>query len=206
MPQYDLYPNHQMNRSTIQFVAIPAVFLAIFFIVLSKFNDSEEVTAVVNQVASTKPRIRETPTETAIPKNRIRKENSVTTAGDARYPSYLSEEYWKDLLKEVQTNDEFNDREMGSELIMIASNPIAPERIREKAIADALVFIDDENYEHDIKPLAIRMDLPDSIHNIILEDLLNRPQPTALPLARYISNTNGHLLAEVLGEYVESHE
>ncbi len=195
-----------MNRSTIQFIAIPAIILAIFVIVLSKFNDSEEVTPVVKHVSSTKPRVRGDSAVTAIPSNRIRRGNSEISQGVTHNPAKSSEEFWRDLLLDVQTNEEFNDRETGSKLIMIASNSKAPKMIREKAIADALVFIDDENYEYDIKPLATRMDLPDSMHNIILEDLLNRPQPTALPIARYIANTNGHQLAEVLDEYVKSNE
>jgi hypothetical protein len=198
--------NHPMNRFTIHYIAIPAILVAILIVFITKFNDSEDVTPVIKHVSPTKLRVRENSTVTAMSSNRIRRDNSATSEDVTHNPRNTSEEFWSELLLEVQTNEEFNDRETGSKLITIASNPKAPESIRKEAIADALVFIDDENYEHDIKPLAIRTDLPDTMHNIILDDLLNRPQPTALPLARYIASTNGHVLAEVLDEYVKSYE
>lgn len=106
----------------------------------------------------------------------------------------------------VQNDDKLNDREIGNQLIMLASNPKAPEWARVEAVLNGLVFTDDKNYVQDIRTLAVRMDLPDSVHDVILEDLLNRPHPTALPVARLIANTNGHQLADVMDEYVNSHE
>jgi hypothetical protein len=65
-----------MNRYINQYIAIPAIFVAIIVIVLSKFNDSEEVTPVVKHVSSTKPRVRGGDSSvSAMSSNRIRREN-----------------------------------------------------------------------------------------------------------------------------------
>lgn len=117
-----------------------------------------------------------------------------------------SEEFWQESLTKLQSNDSLPDHEMGKMLTIIASNPKAPEWVRAEAMTEALVFTDDENYVQSIKPLAIRADLPESVNDVILEDLLNRSPVSVLPVARQIANTSGHPLAGVFDEFVKSCE
>ncbi|MFN9663471.1 MAG: hypothetical protein ACK57I_08050, partial [Akkermansiaceae bacterium] len=83
-----------MNRYINQYIAIPAIFVAIIVIVLSKFNDSEEVTPVVKHVSSTKPRVRGGDSSvSAMSSNRIRRENPSISEGITSNQANISEEF-----------------------------------------------------------------------------------------------------------------
>jgi len=103
-------------------------------------------------------------------------------------------------------NDKLPDHELGKRLVTFASDPQAPEWARVEAMMDALAFTDDENYNQNIRPLAVRADLPESINDVILEDLLVRSPLSVLPAACEIASTSGHPLADVSEEFVKSAE
>ncbi|MCB1089206.1 MAG: hypothetical protein KDM63_19370, partial [Verrucomicrobiae bacterium] len=116
----------------------------------------------------------------------------------------LTEEFWTDHLSELLNNDVLSDRELGKKLVTVASNPKAPEWARVDAMNNALVFTDDENYDQDIKSLVIRTDLPESVNDVILDDLINRNPDIILPVARQIAATRGHPLAGAIEDFVQS--
>ena len=114
--------------------------------------------------------------------------------------------YWEDRLSNLLDNEGINDRELGRQLITLATNEKAPIEIREDAFRNALVFTDDRNYTEDLKPLVARIDLPESFNDEVLEDLFNRDPETILPTAREIARIPGHPLADAIDEYVKSIE
>ena len=117
-----------------------------------------------------------------------------------------SAEVWRAHLAELLNNDHLPDRELGQKLATIASDTQTPVGARVNAITQALVFTDDDNYDQDMKQLAVRADLPESVHTVILDDLMHRDPAAILPAAREIAGTSGHPLSGAVGELVKSIE
>ena len=117
-----------------------------------------------------------------------------------------SAEFWRAHLAELLNNDHLPDRELGQKLATIASDTQTPVGARVNAITQALVFTDDDNYDQDMKQLAVRVDLPESVHTVILDDLMHRDPAAILPAAREIASTSGHPLSGAVGELVKSIE
>ena len=117
-----------------------------------------------------------------------------------------SAEFWRAHLAELLNNDHLPDRELGQKLATIASDAQTPVGARVNAITQALVFTDDDNYDQDMKQLAVRADLPESVHTVILDDLMHRNPAAILPAAREIAGTSGHPLSGAVGELVKSIE
>ena len=117
-----------------------------------------------------------------------------------------SAEFWRAHLAELLNNDHLPDRELGQKLATIASDAQTPVGARVNAITQALVFTDDDNYDQDMKQLAVRADLPESVHTVILDDLMHRDPAAILPAAREIAGTSGHPLSGAVGELVKSIE
>ena len=117
-----------------------------------------------------------------------------------------SAEFWRAHLAELLNNDHLPDRELGQKLATIASDTQTPVGARVNAITQALVFTDDDDYDQDMKQLAVRADLPESVHTVILDDLMHRNPAAILPAAREIAGTSGHPLSGAVGELVKSIE
>lgn len=117
-----------------------------------------------------------------------------------------SAEFWRAHLAELLNNDHLPDRELGQKLATIASDTQTPVGARVNAITQALVFTDDDDYDRDMKQLAVRADLPESVHTVILDDLMHRDPAAILPSAREIAGTSGHPLSGAVGELVKSIE
>ena len=117
-----------------------------------------------------------------------------------------SAEFWRAHLAELLNNDHLPDRELGQKLATIASDAQTPVGARVNAITQALVFTDDDDYDQDMKQLAVRADLPESVHTVILDDLMHRNPAAILPAAREIAGTSGHPLSGAVGELVKSIE
>ena len=117
-----------------------------------------------------------------------------------------SAEFWRAHLAELLNNDHLPDRELGQKLATIASDTQTPVGARVNAITQALVFTDEDNYDQDMKQLAVRADLPESVHTVILDDLMHRDPAAILPAAREIAGTSGHPLSGAVGELVKSIE
>ena len=117
-----------------------------------------------------------------------------------------SAEFWRAHLAELLNNDHLPDRELGQKLATIASDTQTPVGARVNAITQALVFTDDDDYDQDMKQLAVRVDLPESVHTVILDDLMHRDPAAILPAAREIAGTSGHPLSGAVGELVKSIE
>ena len=117
-----------------------------------------------------------------------------------------SAEFWRAHLAELLNNDHLPDRELGQKLATIASDTQTPVGARVNAITQALVFTDDDDYDQDMKQLAVRADLPESVHTVILDDLMHRDPAAILPAAREIASTSGHPLSGAVGELVKSIE
>jgi hypothetical protein len=117
-----------------------------------------------------------------------------------------SAEFWRAHLAELLNNDHLPDRELGQKLATIASDTLTPVGARVNAITQALVFTDDDDYDQDMKQLAVRADLPESVHTVILDDLMHRNPAAILPAAREIAGTSGHPLSGAVGELVKSIE
>ena len=117
-----------------------------------------------------------------------------------------SAEVWRAHLAELLNNDHLPDRELGQKLATIASDAQTPVGARVNAITQALVFTDDDDYDQDMKQLAVRADLPESVHTVILDDLMHRDPAAILPAAREIASTSGHPLSGAVGELVKSIE
>lgn len=117
-----------------------------------------------------------------------------------------SAEFWRAHLADLLNNDHLPDRELGQKLATIASDTQTPVGARVNAITQALVFTDDDNYDQDMKQLAVRADLPESVHTVILDDLMHRDPAAILPAAREIAGTSGHPLSGAVGELVKSIE
>lgn len=201
-----------MKPLPLQFIAAAVLLVTLVTMVITARNNSEVSTPVSQQTSPTISRARKEATPgAALSRYSFRKESVSATESETiqeitHTSDTHSEEFWQQGLSEVHNNDNLPDRELGKKLITVASNPKAPEWARLEAMMDALVFTDDENYDQDIKPLAIRKDLPESLNDVILEDLLNRSPLSVLPAARHIANTSGHPLAGVFDEFVKSHE
>lgn len=116
------------------------------------------------------------------------------------------EEVWKERLQGLLNNDAYSDRELGRQLLKIAEEEGAPERVRVHAMANALNFTDDAHYAADVKPLAFRTDLPEAVNDVILDDLLNRDPRAILPVARELAAVGRHPLAGAIEEFVKSFE
>lgn len=114
-----------------------------------------------------------------------------------------SEFYWDDKLTNILDNDQLSDRDLGKQLLVLSTDPKAPIEIREDAFRNALVFTDDENFDSDILPLAIRTDLPETLNDEVLEDLYNRDPEVILPAVRKIAAIPGHPLSGALDEYAK---
>jgi hypothetical protein len=128
-------------------------------------------------------------------------------AGESNAPKHASaDEVWKERLQGLLTNDTLSDRELGKELLNIVAEERAPESIRVRAMANSLNFVDDENYAEDVKPFAIRQDLPETVNDVILEDLINRDPVKILPTAREFVAVGNHPLSGAIDEFVKSFE
>jgi hypothetical protein len=144
------------------------------------------------------------PDTTAAMASRNSEENQrVATAADT---AARSAEFWRAHLAELLNNDHLPDRELGQKLATIASDTQTPVGARVNAITQALVFTDDDDYDQDMKKLAVRADLPESVHTVILDDLMHRDPAAILPAAREIASTSGHPLSGAVGELVKSIE
>lgn len=148
------------------------------------------------------------PDTTAAMASRNSEENQrVATAADtAADTAARSAEFWRAHLAELLNNDHLPDRELGQKLATIASDTQTPVGARVNAITQALVFTDDDDYDQDMKKLAVRADLPESVHTVILDDLMHRDPAAILPAAREIASTSGHPLSGAVGELVKSIE
>lgn len=116
------------------------------------------------------------------------------------------DEVWKERLLELLRNDTYSDRELGRQLLKIVEDAQVPDQIRAHAMANALNFTDDENYGEDIKPLALRTDLPEVVNDAILEDLINRDRTAILPVAREFAALAQHPLAGAIEAFVKEVE
>ena len=116
------------------------------------------------------------------------------------------DEVWKERLHGLLNNDIWSDRELGVQLLKIVEDEKAPDWVRVHAMANALNFTDDENYGEDVKPLALRTDLPEVVNDVILEDLITRDPPGILPVAREFAAIAQHPLAGAIEEFVKSVE
>lgn len=131
-------------------------------------------------------------------------------AGDGGDPSVgpgsPADEVWKERLHGLLNNDTWSDRELGGQLLKIVGDEKAPDWVRVHAMANALNFTDDANYDDDVKPLALRTDLPEEVNDVILEDLFNRDPLEILPVAREFAAMGQHPLAGAIEEFVKSVE
>lgn len=116
------------------------------------------------------------------------------------------EEIWRERLHTLLNNDTYSDRELGRELLKIVEDGTAPEVVRVHAMANSLNFTDDANYGEDVKPLALRTDLPETVNDVILDDLINRDPDVILPVAREFAKLPRHPLAGAIEAFVQSEE
>lgn len=200
-----------MKPLPIQFIAIPVLLATITAMVLTARSKPEESAPEPKPAPPTLSRARKEASAVAALVRNSSREKPLTENVDLIQETdcntdSLAEEFWSEHLSELQGDDSLSDRELGKKLTHVALNPQAPEWVRVEAMVDALVFTDDENYNQDIKPLAIRTNLPESINDVILEDLLIRPPCSVLPAAREIAKLSGHPLAEIFDEFVKSTE
>lgn len=127
--------------------------------------------------------------------------------GDSTFESGSPvDEVWKQRLHGLLNNDTWSDRELGGQLLKIVEDEKAPDWVRVHAMANALNFTDDENYGEDVKPLALRTDLPEVVNDVILEDLITRDPTGILPVAREFAAMGQHPLAGAIEEFVKSVE
>jgi hypothetical protein len=113
------------------------------------------------------------------------------------------DEVWKERLLELLRNDTYSDRELGRQLLKIVEDVQAPDQVRAHAMANALNYTEDENYGEDVKPLALRTDLPEVVNDAILEDLINRDRTAILPVAREFAALTQHPLAGAIEAFVK---
>ena len=146
------------------------------------------------------------PDTTAAMASRNSEENQRADTDTDTDTAARSAEFWRAHLAELLNNDHLPDRELGQKLATIASDTQTPVGARVNAITQALVFTDDDNYDQDMKQLAVRADLPESVHTVILDDLMHRDPAAILPAAREIAGTSGHPLSGAVGELVKSIE
>jgi hypothetical protein len=121
-------------------------------------------------------------------------------------PPLTPDEVWKERLHTLLTNDTYSDRELGKELLNIVTDGKAPEWAKAHAMANALNFTDDASYAENIKTVAMRLDLPETVNDVILDDLINRDPAQILPVAREIAAIGRHPLAGAIEDFVKSFE
>jgi hypothetical protein len=126
------------------------------------------------------------------------------SAGAVDAPATSGEQLWKERLAALLTSESHDDRELGRQLLGIAATEDAPGKTRASAMANALNFADDASYPEDVMPVALRPDLPEVVHDVILEDLLARDPRMTAPVARRIAAVPGHPLAGALTGFLES--
>jgi|GEM_PF-2213582 len=116
------------------------------------------------------------------------------------------DEAWKERLLDLLRDDSYSDLELGRQLLTIVSDQQAPDWARAHAMTNALNFTDDENYGAEVKPLALRTDLPEVVNDAILEDLINRDPVVILPVAREFAAVAEHPLAGAIDAFVKEAE
>ncbi len=116
------------------------------------------------------------------------------------------DEVWKERLLDLLRDDTYSDLELGRQLLSVVADPQAPDWARAHAMTNALNFTDDENYGAEVKPLALRTDLPEVVNDAILEDLINRDPAAILPVAREFAAAAQHPLAGAIDAFVKEAE
>lgn len=128
------------------------------------------------------------------------------SAGAVDAPAISAEQLWSDRLGALLTSESHDDRALGRQLLGIAATENAPGKTRASAMANALNFTDDADYPEDVMPVVLRPDLPEVVHDVILEDLLVRDPGMTANVARRIVAVPGHPLADALAGFLESLE
>jgi hypothetical protein len=123
---------------------------------------------------------------------------------DPEAPAIPGEQLWQERLGALLTSESRDDRELGRQLLEFATTEEAPGKIRASAMANALNFTDDADYPDDVMPVVLRPDLPEAVHDVILEDLLVRDPRMAARVARRIAAIPEHPLADALAGFLES--
>ena len=204
-----------MKPFPLPFIAVTGLLVAIAELVyhsrLGSAGDSADLeTATPAAPPARPPRLPFTPSAisdtTAAMASRNSEENQRADTDTDTDTAARSAEFWRAHLAELLNNDHLPDRELGQKLATIASDAQTPVGARVNAITQALVFTDDDNYDQDMKQLAVRADLPESVHTVILDDLMHRDPAAILPAAREIAGTSGHPLSGAVGELVKSIE
>ena len=202
-----------MKPFPLPFIAVTGLLVAVAELVyhprLGSAGDSADLETVTPAAPPARPP-RPPFTPTAIPDRTAAmasRSSEETQWGDAETATAArSAELWQAHLTELLNNDHLPDRQLGQKLASIASDAQTPIEARVNAITQALVFTDDGDYDQDIKQLAVRADLPESVHTVILDDLMYRDPAAILPAAREIASTSGHPLSGAVGELVKSIE
>jgi hypothetical protein len=204
-----------MKAFPLPFIAVTGVLIAVTELVyhprLGSAADTADLeTATLAAPPARPPRPPFTPTAipdtTAAMASRSSEENQRADTDTAADTDTRSAEFWRAHLAELLNNDHLPDRELGQKLATVASDAHTPLGTRVDAITQALLFIDDGDYDRDMKRLAVRADLPESVHTVILDDLMHRDPAAILPAAREIAETSGHPLSDAVGELVRSIE
>ena len=204
-----------MKPFPLPFIAVTGLLVAIAELVyhsrLGSAGDSADLeTATPAAPPARPPRLPFTPSAisdtTAAMASRNSEENQRADTDTDTDTAARSAEFWRAHLAELLNNDHLPDRELGQKLATIASDTQTPVGARVNAITQALVFTDDDDYDQDMKQLAVRVDLPESVHTVILDDLMHRDPAAILPAAREIAGTSGHPLSGAVGELVKSIE
>lgn len=201
-----------MKSTRLLLIAVLVVLITVTATLLTKKTNPDVNDLKLAQTSTTMSHARKGASDAATQRRRSSRRESLSTAKGATIEEIThtsdtsSEEFWQESLTKIVNNDNLSDHELGKKLVTFASDPQAPEWARVEAMMDALAFTDDENYNQDIRPLAIRADLPESINDVILEDLLVRSPLSVLPAAREIASISGHPLADVSEEFVKSAE
>ena len=204
-----------MKPFPLPFIAVTGLLVAIAELVyhprLGSAGDSADLETVTPAAPPARPP-RPSFTPSAIPDttaamaSRNSEENRRADTDTDTDTAARSAEFWRAHLAELLNNDHLPDRELGQKLATIASDAQTPVGARVNAITQALVFTDDDDYDQDMKQLAVRVDLPESVHTVILDDLMHRDPAAILPAAREIASTSGHPLSGAVGELVKSIE
>ena len=204
-----------MKPFPLPFIAVTGLLVAIAELVyhprLGSAGDSADLETVTPAAPPARPP-RPSFTPSAIPDttaamaSRNSEENQRADTDTDTDTAARSAEFWRAHLAELLNNDHLPDRELGQKLATIASDAQTPVGARVNAITQALVFTDDDDYDQDMKQLAVRVDLPESVHTVILDDLMHRDPAAILPAAREIASTSGHPLSGAVGELVKSIE
>ncbi len=121
---------------------------------------------------------------------------------DFPLPPENTERYWEERLFKLLNNDRLSDRELGQQLAAFAADSKASRPVRLDALRNALIYIDDAFYEQDIKPLALKTDLPQELYDTIFDDLTARDPALSLPVAKTVSSLRQHPMATVMGDWI----